>query len=278
MPKKRRSLQVRHLDIEPLWEVTRGEGVRVAVLDTGIITSPALPPERVSTMAADGSPQRATADLHGTYCASVIGSSKRGAEGMAPRAELVGIQVSLASGSPSLTAVKAGLARAIDEECDVISCSFVLDPIDQELRDLVRSAHDQGRPLVAAAGNVPSLASAFPEQTAHAIVVSALDRDGQPLPTRRTQWTDIDALGDRLSVVDGEGYPQKWHGQTSGAAAIVSGVLALAIATVPRSKRRKVGLALEGLLKRTAHVSGSSEDPIRRIQPKKLVEMVKKVS
>jgi len=182
--------------------------------------------------------------------------------------------VGLGVGAPTLVSVKQAIALAVERKCHVISCSFVLPAIDDALRDLVRDAHAVGRVVVAAAGNKPEDRAAFPEDVPHAIVVSALDSDDVPLRTRRTRWTDVYAFGGDLDVVDGDGLKRTWPGQTSRAAAIVSGIVALALATVPAQERSALGMAIEGLLKSTAtRVRGDAS--ILRINAKRLLATVK---
>lgn len=246
------AVQVRHLELSSVWETTRGAGVRVAVLDSGVSTSDALPSTRVEAVRTNGDSQLPTGDSHGTYCASLIGSSQRAAEGVAPEVDILSVQLE------AITArqVIAGIRLALERNCDVISCSLNLPQLDgteDELRMLIREAHNAGVPVVAAAGNDPtSVDLAFPDRFAHAIVVSAYDADLNLLPVRYGPWTDIASLGDALDVVDGEGRALRWPGLTSGATALVSGALALALAAVQPQRRRRIGPALEGLLQTTA--------------------------
>jgi subtilisin family serine protease len=278
------SFQVRQLGVRPLWDTTRGKGVRVAVLDSGVSTSEALPQERVEALAADGAEQRPPTDPHGTRCASLIASGLARGEGIAPEADLLGIQVCAASGAPLLPLVKLGFQLALAKECDVISCSFVLEQVDDELHQLVRQAHLAGVPVIAAAGNIaqPALPPLFPEAVQNAIVVSALDVDNVPLPMRVTTFTDIFALGQNLHVVEGDGLVTTWDGATSGAAAITSGVVALALSLVTPQKRRRVGTLIDGLLKSSATRSpspdGSGLPELLRINPARLLEQVQQLT
>ena len=240
------------LDLESIWSVTRGAGIRVAVLDTGVATSPGLPANRVRSIRADGGVPNVTADTHGTACCSLVASSEVDAEGAAPEAELLSIQIATASNAITASQVVRGLERALAEGCHVISCSFTLQSWADEkdaVATLVRQAHLAGIPVLAAAGNVANQQSRFPEEIQHAIVVSAHDTSGSPMHVRFNEWTDVFCLGDELTVVDGDGSTQTWSGQTSGATALTAGVAALALASVADAKRTKVGIALEALLK-----------------------------
>lgn len=269
--------QIGVLGIEKVWKVTRGDGVRVAVLDTGVLTSSALPTSRVETVAADGGEPESTADLHGTFCASLIASEKRDVEGVAPEANILSIQVTTDSAVLSVAEVVRGFELALDRGCDVISCSFTLARLGGKadaLAEVVRAAHLRGVPVLAAHGNDAGEATPFPEEIQHAIVVSALRENGNPLPVKFNQWTDISCLGEKLAVVNGAGLTRTWAGKTSGATALAAGVVALALAAVSSSERARVGMAVEGLLKSTASDGGVQSDgtPILQLDARELVQ------
>jgi hypothetical protein len=76
------------------------------------------------------------------------------------------------------------------------------------------------------------------------------------------------------TVVNGSGLTRTWPGKTSGATALTAGVVALALAAVPKNQRVSVGMAIEGLLKATAANEAPQADgsPVLRIQPKAFVD------
>lgn len=251
------STQVAHLGLEKLWKTTRGRGICVAVLDTGVISSPALPTARVRAIRADGGAPFVTSDTHGQACCSVVASSAPNAEGAAPEAEVLSIQIATSADAITAAQVARGLERALAEGCDVISCSFTLQSWagkKDAIAGLVRDAHLAGVPVLASAGNVRGQSALFPEETQNAIVVSAHGKGGSALQVNYNDWTDVFCLGDKLTVVNGAGLKRLWPGKTSGATALTAGLAALALAAVPKAKRSKVGLALDSLLKNSATV------------------------
>lgn len=272
------SKQIRHLGIEKIWKSqTRGAGVRVAVLDTGVMTSSALPVGRVEAVAADGGSAAPCAEPHGTFCAALIGSEKPDAEGVAPEADLLSIQVTTDPDVISAAEVVRGLNLALSLGCDVISCSFTLAKLGGKADDLVeavRSAHLRGIPVLAAQGNEFGVLAPFPEDVPHAIVVSALKESGAPMSVNFNRWTDVFCFGEKLTVVNGAGLTRTWPGKTSGATALVAGVVALGLAAVPKGQRVRVGMAVEGLLKATASNEDAQSDgsPVLRLEPRKFVE------
>jgi len=271
--------QVESLEVERSWQFTRGAEVQVAILDCGVHCSDALPQSRVSRLYCDGSDQRPVANAHGTYCASLIASADEEYPGMAPEASLLSVQVTLTDGVPELEHVKSGLKLALDRGCDVISCSFVLPDIDDDLLELVRQAHLRGVLVLVAAGNDPDALAAFGEKVPHATIVGATDRNGHPMHGRHTPWTDVYCPGAALDVIDGEANHRTWEGRSSGATAIAAGVAALALAAVPRNHRANLGLSLEGLLKQSSSAtpfpSPGGPPKLLQLRPERLVRMVR---
>jgi subtilisin family serine protease len=270
--------QLQRLGIEPLWDKSRGAGVRVALLDGGVWTSNALPAERIETIHVNGGEQKPTSSPHGTWCASLIASSEEQCEGVVPEAHILSIQVIGDDGKVQPSAVVKGLTLALERGCDVISCSFVLPRLSSSkslLLGLVRDAHLKGIPVFAAAGNQKGMPAEFPEMVQHAVVVSATTADDSAMDVNANQWTDIYAPGEGLEVVGDAAIPARWDGQTSGATALMSGVAALMLASIPAAARPTIGQAIEGLIKLTGvPLSGPAEGTARRVNPNGLYEAV----
>ncbi len=127
-----------------------GQGVRVAVIDTGLdSTHPELTGRvKVKRNLVNGDAAQFDDDVHGTAVAAVIGASANNAQGLAgvaPQAEILGLkacwQASPGYGNAvcnSFTLAKA-LNVAINESVDVINLSLG-GPADALLSRLVQSA------------------------------------------------------------------------------------------------------------------------------------------
>ena len=98
-----------------------GQGVKVAVLDSGVDTEhPFLTVvDSVSTCGEDV----AIPGLHGTHCAGIIASHHNVFGGVAPNVELLNIKVVNAEGIGQHTAISKGIDEALDRQADVISMS-----------------------------------------------------------------------------------------------------------------------------------------------------------
>ena len=143
-----------------------GQGVTVAVLDTGIDNLPDFSGRLIGGVDLTGAGQPFADDYgHGTFVAGLIagdGASSGGQySGEAPGADLVSVKVAGASGSTHLSTLIAGLQWAVDHETadniKVLNISLgfrpftstVLNPLDQA----VEATWNSGITVVTSAGN-----------------------------------------------------------------------------------------------------------------------------
>jgi serine protease len=172
------------IDVAPAWQLATaaddegGDGVTVAVLDTGVAyadrgrykRSPELPAARVlrgyDFVADDPFPNDANG--HGTFVASTIAGAANnhyGMVGIAYRAEIMPVRVLDEFGEGNSVRIAQGIRYAVDHGARVINVSIELyndDLIDPralsittapEIRGALRYARAHRVPVVAAAGN-----------------------------------------------------------------------------------------------------------------------------
>ncbi|MFE9692597.1 type VII secretion-associated serine protease mycosin [Micromonospora sp. NPDC005806] len=231
------------------WGVTKGEGVTVAVIDSGV--SPNHPLLRGRVLPGEDFNRlvklRGQCDLvgHGTLVAGIIaGREGTGVpySGIAPEARILPVRVLAENKENFDPAVPAEIGHAIrwavDHKADVINLSLVTldDPV---LKESVDYALDKGVVLVAAAGNRqenqqdrPGYPAAYPG----VIAVAGVDEQGKHVGSSVSgHYVDIAAPG--LNIIgpapQGSGYLGEPQGGTSFAAAYVSGVAALVRAAHP---------------------------------------------
>ncbi|ELZ36466.1 S8 family serine peptidase [Halorubrum tebenquichense] len=152
-----------------VWDAynSQGEGVEVAVLDTGVNEDhpdlPELSDEQWQSWDGDGNPVESEpndGDGHGTHTSgTVVGSddpdgSGTPAFGVAPEAELYHGKVLADDGSGTFTRVAAGMEWAVDTaEVDIISMSLGGSGYNANMIEPSENARDAGVILVASAGN-----------------------------------------------------------------------------------------------------------------------------
>jgi hypothetical protein len=184
-----------------------GDGVRVAVIDTGIdLTHPDLTVAGgANTVTGEQSGDYGDNGIgHGSHVAGIIaaaGSPPHGVRGLAPAAELMSYRV---YGQDSRTAktyaITKALISAVEGGCHLINLSLGALPQDEALKDAIDDAADQGVVVIAAAGNDYRKSVSVP--ACYATAVSAFGRTGTFPPGAREQGdVDIPAGSDPADFV-----------------------------------------------------------------------------
>ncbi|MFI5955629.1 S8 family serine peptidase [Cryptosporangium sp. NPDC051539] len=228
------------LHVAEAQRLTKGQGVVVAVVDTGVdpthrdIAGSVLPGIDIYTGKAPVRGKYFT-DYHGTAMAGLIAGHGHGAGGrdgilgIAPGAKILPIKVSRSTGLSGGREVAIGIEWAVKLGADVISVSLQT-PSDDRLRESVRAAWDKGIPVVAATGNDGPSSMIFYDG---ALPVTAIGPDGKFEDS--LQWMAepkgvAGPGGDVPSAIEG-GYETSTG--TSNCTAIVAGVMALIKAKYP---------------------------------------------
>ncbi|MEW5938585.1 MAG: S8 family serine peptidase [Chloroflexota bacterium] len=253
------------MQIPLAWDVTMGEGVIVAVIDTGLDFTHldlisnlwANPGEMgVDGNGADKSTNGIDDDAdgfiddvfgwnfiednndfsdlngHGTHIAGIIAASvdnSYGMVGVAPKARIMPLRALDADGNGSYADVAQAIIYAVDHGAQVINLGFGGQFDSQALRDATDYAYNHDVIVVAAAGNGGSEAPYYPAANPNVIAVLALD------PLRNL--TSFSSYGYVYSVAaPGVGIYSTVPGAdfnymtgTSMAAAEVSGIAALLV-------------------------------------------------
>lgn len=166
-----------------VWSRTLGEGVRVAVLDTGV--DPDHPDledgiDAVNDFTGDGIEDT---NGHGTHCAGIVGARLNGIGlvGAAPRCRLLIGKVLNNQGSGSYQGIADGIDWAVDEGADIISMSLGGASSSNVLFRAVHRALFKGVAIFCAAGNEGSVFTnsiGYPGRYGSVITVAAHDRNG----------------------------------------------------------------------------------------------------
>ncbi|HZQ27040.1 MAG TPA: S8 family serine peptidase [Acidimicrobiales bacterium] len=188
--------QFASLHTGPDWDPTAGDGVGVALVDTGVTDATGAFGDRL-VEGADFSGEGDGIDRygHGTFMAGLIAGG--GGLGVAPGATVVSVKVAGADGSTSLSQVLAGLGWVVDNAEDydirVLSLSFGVDaPMPwraDPLSNAVEAAWASGLAVVVSAGNDGAGDVTSPGRDPWVITVGATD-------TRGTATTKDDTVPD----------------------------------------------------------------------------------
>ena len=238
--------------IDAAWKTTRGAGVTIAVIDTGIAKGPAQLDSAVvdgtdvsGIGSSDGRTPLGPVDSdHGSRVASLAagrpGPDGTGMIGVAPEAKLLSISLGFGTTAPVPFAkqVANAMVWAVDHGAKVINLSFTTNTLewDQSWDDAFLYAFDHDVVVVVAAGNRGSGTSMVgaPATIPGVLTVGGVDQHGVASRSASTQGITIavSAPSEALLGVDANGTIETWNG-TSGAAPIVAGIVALVRAAHP---------------------------------------------
>jgi hypothetical protein len=239
------------------WPVTQGQGVLVAVIDSGVLGSVSDLTGSVTegpNLSGVNTPQSNTSwGVHGTWMASLIaghghGDGSAGIEGVAPQSRVLSIRVVTDRGDPNFgkyeresnAEVQKALARAITvatrRGAHVISMSLGYGAASRPVRVALQNALDHGVVVVASSGNSGDTASAlrtgqapysFPADYPGVLGVGAVTQAGTAASFSSNNLSvEVAAPGVKVPAQGRDG--QYWLvSGTSPACALTAGVAAL---------------------------------------------------
>lgn len=220
------------LDVADAHAISQGEGIRVAVIDTGIaVNHPDLRGRVVGAKNfVDGDDAQFTRDRHGTQVAGVIAAianNHEGIVGVAPAVKIIALKAcwqlaGRADGARcnSFTLAQA-LSTALQASAQIVNLSLT-GPADPLLSDLIQEGVQRGVIFVGAAPNAPGT-SDFPSAAAGVLAVDAAENAITGTDER------LHAPGSEILTLMPEGHYDFVSG-SSFATAHVTGTVALLLA------------------------------------------------
>ncbi len=241
------------IHLEQAQEITRGQGVTVAVIDTGIdLKHPAFQGRLSRTLydfvEDDPDPSetgRGPGFGHGTFVAGLISR-------VAPQAKIMALRAFDARGEGTTFDIAKAIIFATDNGARILNMSFGMDTSSIVLDRALSYAEFLGVTEVAAAGNEGLEFHQYPARDPDVIAVAATDAsDVKADFSNYGGHIDVSAPGVSLYSTYPGGKFAWWSG-TSFATALVSGAAALILSALPpavarsTSARRRVAATLKG--------------------------------
>ena len=202
-----------------------GEGISIAVLDTGWQGHEVLEGDRVRFLDVLGE-EAGTGEFtgHGTAVAGLIASGEPFAPGIAPSSDVLAVRVLDGNGQGNTFQLAEGILAAVDAGADVINMSLGGYSNSEVLRRAVDYAESRGVTLVAASGNDGLGRVTYPAAFANVLGVTAVDAEGTRAGfSNFGEGVDLAAPGYKLHALWGEEEFVFFDG-TSAASAIVAGM------------------------------------------------------
>jgi membrane-anchored mycosin MYCP len=174
------------LNFTDVWPLTKGERVKVAVVDSGVDDSHRQLP-KIDQVDETGTGTRPCTG-HGTMVAGIIAAQNRQSDhipflGVAPKAHVISVKVANQDDNNDPAVVAKGIKRAADLGAKIINVSIQAADFPV-LKSAVEYAQSHGALIVAAAGNVDqqkkdSEQQLYPAKYNGVISVGAVGRDGK---------------------------------------------------------------------------------------------------
>lgn len=176
-----------NIGVVSAWKETKGGGVTVAVIDTGVTQVRDLEETKfVKGYDFVNNTEEAKDDNgHGTHVAGTIAQATNnnyGVAGVAYEASIMPLKVLSSYGGGTVADIAEAIKFAADNGANVINLSLGGGGESHLMKDAIEYAHKKGVVIIGAAGNENQNSASYPARYPHVIGVSALGPDGEKAP------------------------------------------------------------------------------------------------
>ncbi|URM92591.1 S8 family serine peptidase [Streptomyces sp. MRC013] len=226
------------MHVDKIWKKATGEGVKVAVIDSGVNAStPSLKGQVLKGLDTTGGDGK-TDDYsgHGTTMAELIAGTGRGGgiQGLAPKSKIIPFRIALDGISRRKNSwhVEDAMQAAAESDAKIISMSFGVFGETERMREAAAYAQKRGKLLFASAGNTgdEDNKSQYPAGLPETVGVAATDSEGRVGKySTHGEMVDISAPGSDIPYWCDATFTRYCDGAdgTSAATAIASATAAL---------------------------------------------------
>ncbi|MFF3021109.1 S8 family serine peptidase [Gottfriedia sp. NPDC057948] len=222
---------LKQLDLENLFEYSKGSSQTIAFIDTGISEqTKELYKERIIDTFNSIENNNNVIDYHGhgTQMVSIAsGNGKKGVWGIAPKSKIIIIKAISENGNEKSKSILSAIEYAISKKVNIINMSFGSFVTNHNIVKQIQLATKKNITVVASTGDYGNKDSLFPANIDGVISVQAKNKKGTIWENSNTSKTDVVAFpGIEINSLTLNSKKVKMNG-TSQATAIASGYIAL---------------------------------------------------
>jgi subtilisin family serine protease len=251
--------------IHELWMLSKGEGITVALLDSGLHLQMGDFKNKSNIIyfnALTGSEKKEDCidDLtgHGTDCAGILCADGNTIFGVAPGINLLVVKITNETGERIPAAIIKGLEKAISMNVDIISVSFTYPATIAEsgiIYEKIKMAYQKDITIVASAGDSGSVkfpVDNYPASFPECLSIGGIDRmRKRSLTSTKSSFLDLMGPGEELKSIAN---PGTMISGTSFSTPFVAGVIALLKSIAKKNGKLLSNIELYDILKRTADI------------------------
>ncbi|PBC79615.1 type VII secretion-associated serine protease mycosin [Streptomyces sp. TLI_235] len=228
-----------------VWPISQGDGVTVAVIDSGVAEHQDLAGQVLpgTDCSGEGLDYKTDKVGHGTAMASLIAGRGHGDQagimGLAPKAKILPVRIGtfdIDSGATVSGNLAECLRYAVDHGAKVVNMSISGSRSEAGMREAIKYAVDKDVVLVASAGNTgPDRPIEYPAAFPGVVAVGAVDRQGN-IWSKSNNGSEVTLAAPGVDIYGATAKSSSSYGKgngTSGAAAYVSAIAALVRAKYP---------------------------------------------
>jgi major intracellular serine protease len=174
--------EIKSFDIPNQWKFSRGEGVKIAVIDTGCDLDHSDLKNNIIQGKNFVDPTKDPYDVvgHGTHTAGTIAAEDNGTGivGIAPKAQIMPVKALGDDGQGNMVNVINAIEWSVDNKADIISMSLGSPQYSKRLDEVIKYAAKKGVVIFCAAGNSgESVDIMYPAKYDHTIAIGSIDKN-----------------------------------------------------------------------------------------------------
>jgi type VII secretion-associated serine protease mycosin len=221
-----------YLKANSVWQITKGSGITVAVIDTGVSPIPDLQGDLLS--GADFSSGTISSgngqtdlDGHGTGISAMIAGNGTYVQGLAPAVKILPIHGISGESGVTASELAAAINFAAAQRVQVINMSLYTPNASPDVAQAVSSAVAANIVVIAASGNQGDTSVDFPASTPGVIAVGATDQNGM-IWAQSNSGSQVVLAAPGVDIYTDNNLNQQGYGNgTSASTAYVSAAAAL---------------------------------------------------